>query len=581
MGVVYLAWDTELDRTVALKVLPTEIASDADRMRRFVQEAKSASALNHPNILTVHDVGRSDSIPFIVTEHVEGDTLRARVRQGPLPLLDVLNVSIQVASALAEAHRAGIIHRDIKPENVIVRADGLAKVVDFGLAKAVERETPTLDPEAQTEALLQTAPGLVLGTYAYMSPEQVRGVRVDERSDLFSLGVMMYEMATARAPFTGTTATDVSVSILTSDPPPLHRFAPGVPIELGRIVCKALLKDAEERYQTAKDLLADLKRLKRAHETPQAASRRSNAGALRVAGAVAALAALAGSVYVLVQLRRAPESLLPPSVIPVTSFPGIERSPALSPDGRQVAYARTVERNPFDLFVQMIGAGEPLPLTSTAAREMSPAWSPDGRFIAFIRGTGEAKGLFVIPALGGTERLLTSFVGWDANGLLPQAVDWSPDGKTIALVDKPSGDEPWSVFLVAADTGQRRRLTTPPASIFGDSAVAFSPDGRSLAFTRIRQHPTGFGELYRVPVTGGDPVLLTTDSVGMHGFAWTPGGSEILFASGRPLETKIGRIPATGGAVIPIAAGEGALDLSVSVIASCSPEPRLIWTSGT
>jgi serine/threonine protein kinase len=166
MGVVYLAWDTELDRTVALKVLPTEIASDADRMRRFVQEAKSASALNHPNILTVHDVGRSDSIPFIVTEHVEGDTLRARVRQGPLPLLDVLNVSIQVASALAEAHRAGIIHRDIKPENVIVRADGLAKVVDFGLAKAVERETPALDPEAQTEALLQTAPGLVLGTTA-------------------------------------------------------------------------------------------------------------------------------------------------------------------------------------------------------------------------------------------------------------------------------------------------------------------------------------------------------------------------------------------------------------------------------
>ena len=342
MGVVYLAWDTELDRTVALKVLPEEVASDADRMRRFVQEAKSASALNHPNIVTVHDVGHSDSIRFIVTEHVEGDTLRARIRQGPLPLLEVLNVAIQIASALAAAHQAGIIHRDIKPENIIVRADGLVKLVDFGLAIVAERERLVVDPEAPTEALRQTAPGVVVGTYAYMSPEQARGVRVDERSDLFSLGVVMYEMVTARAPFTGATATDVMASILTSDPPPLNRFAPGATNELAQIVTKALTKDADERFQTAKDLLADLKRLKRTCETPHVATRGGTSSVSRVAVAMVVLAALAASIYMFVQQRRAAESTSSRSVIPITSFPGssaVQRSPRTV--GRSRMHARS------------------------------------------------------------------------------------------------------------------------------------------------------------------------------------------------------------------------------------------------
>ena len=200
MGEVYLAWDSELDRTVGLKILPTEIASDPERMRRFVQEAKSASALNHPNILIVHDVGRSDSIPFMVTEHVEGDTLRARLRKGRLPLAEALDVAIQIASALSEAHHAGIVHRDIKPENVMVRSGGLVKVVDFGLAKAATRDLQSIDGDAPTEALLQTAAGIVLGTCAYMSPEQARGLEVDARTDLFSLGVTLYEMVADGVP---------------------------------------------------------------------------------------------------------------------------------------------------------------------------------------------------------------------------------------------------------------------------------------------------------------------------------------------------------------------------------------------
>ena len=276
MGEVYLAWDSELDRTIALKILPPGIASDPERMRRFAHEAKSASALNHPNILIVHDVGRSDSIPFMVTEHVEGDTLRARLRKGRLPLAEALDVAIQIASALSEAHHAGIIHRDIKPENVMVRSGGLVKVVDFGLAKATVEDLASLDPDAPTEALFQTAAGTVFGTAAYMSPEQAHGLKVDARTDLFSLGVTLYEMVAGRAPFVGVTSTDVMASVLRTQPTPLVQVVSDSPTELDRIVTKALEKDPEERYQSAKDLIVDLKHLRRSLEKPITTERSKN-----------------------------------------------------------------------------------------------------------------------------------------------------------------------------------------------------------------------------------------------------------------------------------------------------------------
>ena len=255
MGEVYLAQDTELERTVALKVLPAGVAANQQRMNRFVQEAKAASALNHPNILTIHEIGRADATRFIATEFIDGETLRQRMRNAPLKLGDVLDVAAQVAGALSAAHAAGIVHRDIKPENIMLRRDGIVKVLDFGLAKLSEKaDRGTVDAEAATKALVQTEPGVVMGTAAYMSPEQARGLVVDARTDIFSLGVVIYEMVAGRAPFGGATRSDLIVALLERDPPPLARFTPEAPAELERLVMKALAKDREERYQTAKDL---------------------------------------------------------------------------------------------------------------------------------------------------------------------------------------------------------------------------------------------------------------------------------------------------------------------------------------
>jgi serine/threonine protein kinase/TolB-like protein len=265
MGEVYLAQDTQLDRAVALKILPAQLASDEQRMRRFEQEAKAASALNHPNILTIHEVGQADSIHFIATEFIDGVTLRQLIKRARMTLRETFDIIIQVASALTSAHAAGIVHRDIKPENIMLRSDGYVKVLDFGLAKLMEKTTTRegSDPEATIKTAVNTAPGVVMGTVYYMSPEQARGLAVDERTDIWSFGVVLYEMITSSIPFSGATPSDVIASILEREPKPLASSALNVPAELERIVSKTLAKDAEERYQTTKDLLIDLRRLKR------------------------------------------------------------------------------------------------------------------------------------------------------------------------------------------------------------------------------------------------------------------------------------------------------------------------------
>ncbi len=263
MGEVYLAQDKTLDRKVALKLLPEEVVSNQERMRRFVQEAKAASALNHPNIITIYEIGETDSRHFIATEFIDGETLRRRTRHGHLKLNDLLELAIQVAGALSAAHSAGIIHRDIKPENIMVRRDGYIKVLDFGLAKLTQPEGSTIDTEAPTKALVDTGAGTVVGTPYYMSPEQAKGKRIDVRSDLWSLGTVIYEMVAGHVPFEAETPSEVIGLILNKEPPPLARYDREAPPELERIVSKTLTKDLEERYQTAKELLVDLKRLKR------------------------------------------------------------------------------------------------------------------------------------------------------------------------------------------------------------------------------------------------------------------------------------------------------------------------------
>lgn len=261
MGEVYLALDTELDRSVAIKILPEALASNQQRLQRFIQEAKAASALNHPHILTIYEVGVTGATRFIATEHIDGDTLRRRIRDGAISLNQILDIAIQAAGALAAAHEAGIVHRDIKPENIMVRRDGYIKVLDFGLAKLTEPSI--IDSEAATRAMVNTDEGTVIGTANYMSPEQATGTKVDERTDLWSLGVVLYEMISGHAPFDGKTPTETISLILQKEPAPLTRYAHEVPAELERIVSKTLTKNRDERYQTARDLLVDLRNLKR------------------------------------------------------------------------------------------------------------------------------------------------------------------------------------------------------------------------------------------------------------------------------------------------------------------------------
>ena len=263
MGEVYLALDTELDRTVAIKILPEAFAADQQRLQRFIQEAKAASALNHPHILTIHEIGRTGPTRFIATEFIDGDTLRQRIRDGSLLLSEILDIAIQAAGALVAAHEAGIIHRDIKPENIMVRRDGYIKLLDFGLAKLTGPPDSVTDPEAQTKALVNTDAGTVIGTASYMSPEQAKGTNIDARTDIWSLGVVLYEMMTGRVAFIGETSTETISLILQKEPAPIARYASEIPAELDRIVCKTLTKNRDERYQTARDLLVDLRNLRR------------------------------------------------------------------------------------------------------------------------------------------------------------------------------------------------------------------------------------------------------------------------------------------------------------------------------
>jgi serine/threonine protein kinase/Flp pilus assembly protein TadD len=263
MGEVYLAKDTRLRRNVALKLLPSDLSLSKDRLLRFEQEAYAASALNHPNILTIYEIGQANERHFIAAEFIDGVTLRQRMTSTQLELTEVIDSVVQVGSALAAAHQAGIVHRDIKPDNIMVRHDGYVKVLDFGLAKLSESQRIVSDPEAETVGMIKTNPGMVMGTVSYMSPEQVRGLEVDELTDIWGLGVVIYEMLAGNTPFDGSTTSDVIASILKTEPLPLERFSPSVPTELLRILKKTLRKNKTERYQTAKDLVLDLKNLRR------------------------------------------------------------------------------------------------------------------------------------------------------------------------------------------------------------------------------------------------------------------------------------------------------------------------------
>jgi Tol biopolymer transport system component len=561
MGVVYKAEDTRLHRAVAVKFLPEAHFENQAARERFEREAQSASALNHPHICTIYDVGEHERRPFIVMECLEGQTLRSRIAADRLATSQILELGLHVADALDAAHAKGIVHRDIKPANIFVTNRGEAKVLDFGLATLDERESgsQTEAPTALPEREL-TSPGTAVGTVAYMSPEQALGKPLDARTDLFSLGVVLYEMAARLPPFRGDTSAAVFNEILNREPQPVVRANPELPDELDRLLRKCLEKDRELRYQSARELVADLKRLRRDTTSGATAARGSAAATappvrarprwLRpVTGGAVVLVAAALAAW-LVAGRR-PEPAGPVSIKPFTSDGGQKAWPQLSPDAERVVYSWAPPGEvDLDVYVKGVGLGmRPLRLTEHPGDDISPVWSPDGRQIAFLRVVDERAAIYTEPSLGGQERKLMDVSGptFAAVDLIP-ALSWSPDGKALLYAERPVGEERSHIVRLPLATLEKDVLTSPPTESVGDFYPTLSPDGNQLAFVRASVRSFGGRDIWVQPVAGGSARQLTSERYGWcYGPGFTPSGREIVFTGWADNSVRIARVSLKGG----------------------------------
>lgn len=548
MGEVYRARDTRLNRVVALKTLSPSLRSDADRRARFEREAKAIAALNHPGIVTIHSIEEADGTPFLTMELVEGRTLADLLPRHGWPIDRLLAIAIPLADAVAAAHARAITHRDLKPANVIVTPDNRVKVLDFGLAKLrPDEDTETI---ANQPTALATAEGHILGTVAYMSPEQAEGRAIDERSDLFSLGVVLYEMATGERPFKGDTPVSILSSIIKDTPAAMHEVRPDLPGALTRIVKRALVKDVDHRYQSAKDFRNDLEELKQDLDSgalkpgPNVAEiTKARRGRGWIAGVgVFALAAIALLVWWLATRSTSSTRPLDVAFTQITSTAGIERHPSLSPDGKWVVYSAPVSSGQTHIFLQGVGGQNAIDLTKDSKDvESEPQFSPDGEQIVF-RSTRQGGGLFVMGRTGEFVRRVS------AAGFSPS---WSPDGKslvyTTVYVANPYGrlgvGELW---VVAVGGGEPRR-------IFAGDAVqpAWSPHGNRIAFWALPANGSGQRDIFTISAAGGTPVAVTNDDALDASPAWSADGRFLYFVSDRGGTLNLWRVPIDedGGAV--------------------------------
>ncbi|PYQ41054.1 MAG: hypothetical protein DMF77_17005 [Acidobacteria bacterium] len=521
MGEVYKARDTRLDRTVAIKVLPSDFAADPDRIRRFEQEARAVSKLNHPHICALYDVGQHDGSAFLVMEYLEGESLARRLSKGALPLEEALRHATQIAEALAEAHQQGIVHRDLKPANVMLTRKG-AKLLDFGIAKL--RPGAAAEEAATATALEMTGEGVIVGTPQYMAPEQLEGKRVDARTDVFAFGVLLYEMVSGRKPFEAPSRAGVIAAILERDPPSLSRFQPLSPPWLEALVRRCLAKQPADRWQSCADLLVHLEAEIGGRPLEDSALDIRRRRVLWMTGAAVALLAVFAVIALAVSSARRwrTASPKPATFSQLTDQPGPELYASLSPDAKSFVYQSRAAGN-WDIYFQRVKGKTAVNLTRDSMDDdTQPAFSPDGERVAF-RSEREGGGIFLMGATGESVKRLTDF------GYNPA---WSPDGREIVcstglfLRPEDAGTSALGqLFRVDVTAGTKRPITDNAGT---PKQPHWSPHGHRIAYWQIAG---GQRDIYTVPASGGDPVPVTDDPYVDWNPVWSPagGGDDAVF----------------------------------------------------